>query len=161
MKNNPQNLGRYVAFLLVLLVLSVAEAQQKTSVPEYRDLKPKADGLECHMFTELTSSATSPTSGTLSTTGRSFECRDASKKLRAIKLVGTQKLDNGKVAVMTKDFGTVYYRNDETCVASKTAKTAEGKPIKECTERDIYSMTDVQIKNLKLFLGLFFTPNIQ
>jgi len=103
------------------------------------------------MYTEVISSPTGAFSGSLSAGGRGFECRDASRKSRAISLVGTQKLEDGKVSIVTKDFGTIYYRNVETCVASKTE---EGKPMKSCTDHDVYSVTDIQIKKLKLFLGL-------
>ncbi len=149
-KNTVHIIGSCVAFMLVLLVVSVVEAQTTKSVPKYRDLAID-DGLECHMYTEVIASPTGIFSGTLSAGGRSFECLDASGKSKTIRLVATRKLKSGKVAIVTKSFGTVYYRNDETCVASETE---EGKPSKRCTENDKYEMTDIQIKNLKVFLGL-------
>lgn len=153
MKRTAQVLERCVACLLVLVAVSVAEAQEAKGVPKYRDLAAN-DGLECHMYTEMTSSLSGPSSGTLSSGGRSFECVDASGNSRAIKLTATQRLKNKKVAIITKSFGTIYYRNDETCVSSNTEKTEEGKPVQVCTDRDMYEMTDIQIKKLKAFLGL-------
>jgi peptidoglycan hydrolase-like protein with peptidoglycan-binding domain len=121
--------------------------------PNYRELT-KDDGLECHVYTTMVSSLTSPSSGSLSSGGRSFECIDASGKRRAIGLTAIQYLGDEKVAIVTKDFGTMYSRDVETCVPSTTETNKDGAPIKHCTYQDMYEMTDIQIRKLKLLLGL-------
>ena len=149
----------------------------------YRDLT-KDDGLECHMYTSMLMNLTTPSSAALRSGGSTFECVDASMKSREIGLVATHNLgqpaafapgaeNKYKVAIVTKDFGTIYVRHDEKCVpyddpndletAKKAAKKAaggwrsyvgeEGKTYL-CTGQDLYEMTDVQIKRLKVYLGL-------
>jgi hypothetical protein len=137
---------------------------------EYRDLT-KDDGLECHMYTTMISAMTSTNSNALNLGGRSFECRDVSGESRAIMLVAIQDLDNNKVAITTKDFGTIYYRNDETCVPydAERAEEAENEAFKLygnwhtqnqegklyfCIDKEMLEMTDAQIRKVKLFLGL-------
>lgn len=106
------------------------------------------------MYTEATASVSNAFGGTISTGGRSFECLDATGDSKTIKLISTQRLKNKKVAIVTRSYGTIYYRNDETCSPSATMKNEEGKPMLVCAQHDMYEMTEIQIKKLKSFLGL-------
>src|ERR1035441_5935307 len=85
-----------------------------TTEGKYRDLQKRADGLECHLYATMALRNTG--AGNTVSGGRSFECIDASKKSTEISLLATQNLPNEKVAIITKDFGTMYWRSDEVCV---------------------------------------------
>ena len=101
----------------------------------------KEDGLTCSFSQDLGLSFGSNygTSGSASATANHFKCKDKDGKEVEIELISKDSsknagLENGKVAIRTKDFGTVYRGNDEGTF-------------------DVYYMTDSQIKKLKKFLG--------
>ena len=78
-------------------------------------------------------------SGTMSATANHFKCSDRTGGKIEIELISIDPsrnayVQNGKVAIRTKDFGTVFRGNEQ------------GK-------FDQYEMTDNQIKKLKAFLG--------
>ena len=134
---------------------SAAPPKKTIAAPEgkYRDVV-KDDGLECNIYTSMISSLSNPTSGTLRSAGRTFECDDASGKSREIGLVAMHDLKDKRMAIITKAFGTIYYRTIETCVPSPTERTSEGEPVNYCSTKATCEMTDIQIKKLKSFLGL-------
>lgn len=122
------------AAALSLLVLPVARAQKKESAEKYR-VVTSDDGLSCTFSQDLSVSLGSPTSvGTMRASADHFRCIDKAKKEVEIELVSTG-LEGGKVAIRTKQFGTVYRGNEEGKFST-------------------YEMTDSQIRQLKAVLGL-------
>lgn len=94
----------------------------------------KEDGLTCSFTQDLSTSG-----GTMYATANHFKCTDKQGKEVEIELINTDPnknsgVEDGKVAIKTKDFGTVYRGNDDTTF-------------------DVYYMTDSQIEKLKKFLG--------
>jgi len=120
---------------------STASAQQaKPNVAQKYRVVTKEDGLSCAFSQDLAMSLGSPSGGTVSASANHFICLDKMKKEVEIELASKDPNINviakdGKIAIRTKKFGTVY-RGDEA-----------GK-------LDVYEMTDTQIKQLKTFLGL-------
>ena len=76
---------------------------------------------------------TSPLGGNMTSAANHFDCADKEGKKRSIELESVGLVD-GKVAIKTKNFGTVLKGN------------AQGK-------FDKYEMTESQIKQLQVFLG--------
>lgn len=124
----------FAVIALGLLVPTIVEAQQaKGKTEKYRVLK-SSDGLSCQFSQDLSMTLSTPFSGTVTGTANHFTCINKAKKEVeiALKSVG---LENGKVAIRTKEFGTIYRGN-------------------EPGEFGAYEMTDRQIRQLKTFLGL-------
>jgi hypothetical protein len=116
--------------------------QPATQPAENYRVVNKADGLSCSFSQDIsTSGGYGLGGGTMYATANHFKCVDKDGKEREIELISTNVNEsagiekNGKLAIRTKDFGTVYRRDDV------------GK-------LDEYEMTDSQIKKLKTFLGL-------
>jgi len=114
-------------------------SQPTIAVGKYRTLT-KADGLSCAFSQDLTISLGSGFSGSASASANHFRCVDETGENREIELVSKDPnenvgIENGKVAIKLKNFGTVYRGN-------------------ESGKFDVYEMTDSQISALRKFLGL-------
>jgi uncharacterized protein len=97
------------------------------------------DGLSCAFSQDLSFSFASLSGGTVSGSANHFACSDKMGKKREIELKSNDpstnvKEGNRKLAILTKDFGTVLRGN-------------------EAGSFDHYEMTDNQIKKLRTFLG--------
>lgn len=112
-----------------------AEAKEAMESLRYRALT-KDDGLSCKFTQDLTMTMSSPLAGGVSSTTDHFKCTDKTKAQVEIELVSTG-LENGKVAIRTKKFGTVYRGNDPNTFGT-------------------YEMTGTQISQLKSFLAFGF-----
>jgi hypothetical protein len=118
---------------------SVTRSQQTTNGEKYRAVI-KADGLSCSFTQDISMSMGSGFSGTMTASANHFRCVDKIGKEREIELINNDPsrnagIENGKVAIRTKNFGVVYRGNSEGTFAT-------------------YEMMDSQIKKLKVFLGL-------
>jgi hypothetical protein len=101
----------------------------------YRTLTP-GDGLSCSFSQDIFLNPGFNSSGTAYAPANHFECTDKAGKKREIELISTKNAvpEGQKVAIKTKDFGTVYRGNEKG-------------------NYDTYELTDSQIKKLKTFLG--------
>jgi hypothetical protein len=127
-----------VVITLLLVTLSTSDAQQANDTEKYR-VVTKADGLSCSFYQDVSASMGTGFSGTMHATANHFQCKDKAGKKREIELISTDTnmnvgIENGKVAIRTKDFGTVYRGNKKG-------------------ELKTFEMTDSQMKKLKTFLG--------
>jgi ankyrin repeat protein len=99
-----------------------------------------SDGLSCAFTQDLSASAGYGLSGSMSASANHFKCKGRTGKEVEIELISSDPsvnagLEDGKVAIRTKMFGTVYRGNRPATF-------------------DTYEMTESQIKKLKAFLGL-------
>ena len=129
-----------VASALALLTPATAGAQQtpkktetQRAAEKYRVLT-EDDGLSCAFSQDLSISMGGGFSGSIGATKDHFKCVDKAKKEVEIELKSVGAA-NGKVAIRTTKFGTVYRGNEPGTFGT-------------------YEMTDRQIKELKTFLGL-------
>jgi TPR repeat protein len=113
--------------------LAQASLQEAKGTDRYRVLTPE-DGLSCEFSQDLSISTGYGLSGQISGTRNHFDCTDKAGKSIAIQLKSAG-LVNGKVGIVTKDFGTILKGNEEGSF-------------------DKYEMTESQIAKLKKFLGL-------
>ncbi len=99
----------------------------------YRLLTP-ADSLSCAYSQDLSLSLGGNFSGNITGTTEHFDCTNNSGKKIAVELKFAVSTSDGKVAIITKDFGVVFRGNEKGSF-------------------DKYEMTESQIANLKKFLG--------
>jgi hypothetical protein len=100
----------------------------------------KADCLSCSISQALSLGNMSANfTGTVKVAANHFKCIDKTGKEREIELISTDPAEeviheDGKIAINTKEFGTIYRNN-------------------EIDNTDTYWMPDSQIKKLKTYLG--------
>jgi len=121
------------------LKVSTGSQQTEKNTEKYRALRSD-DGLSCAFSQDISMSTGAGLSGTMSASANHFECKNKTGKEVEIELISANPsvnagLENGKVAIRTKMFGTVYRGNQPSTF-------------------DTYEMTDSQIKRLKTYLGL-------
>lgn len=113
------------------------------AVQKYRELT-KDDGPSCSFSQDLSISMGSPFSGSASASANHFTCLDKAGKEVEIALISRDPNVNavpkgGKIGIRTKLFGTFYRGNEDETF-------------------DKYEMTDIQIRQLRAFLGLSKAP---
>ncbi|MGA2905856.1 MAG: hypothetical protein ABSD98_18680 [Candidatus Korobacteraceae bacterium] len=117
--------------MAVALATFVSACGHKKPPEKYR-VVASDDGLSCEFSQEISASLGPGLSGTIRAVANHFECKDKMAGERELELESVG-IENGKVAIRTKKFGTVY-RGDEPGNFST------------------YEMTDSQIRQIKTFL---------
>jgi TonB family protein len=115
-----------------------SQAEQQPDTGPYH-VVTSDDGLSCAFSQDISASVGYGLRGTMSASANHFKCKNGEGSQVDIELVSADpnvnaRLENGKVAIRTKKFGTVYRGN-------------------EAGQLDRYEMTDSQIKRLKSFLA--------
>jgi TonB family protein len=107
-------------------------AVSATGAQKYRVVTAE-DGVSCKFSQDISMSLGSGFSGTMSASANHFRCTGMAHEEVEIELISAG-VDNGKVAIRTRRFGTVYRGNEEGTL-------------------DVYEMTDSQIERLKSYLA--------
>lgn len=118
---------------------TTTQQQRPAATRKYRAVT-REDGLSCSFSQDLSISMSSTATGSASASANHFTCTDKAGKDVEIALISRDPNVNvvakdGQIAIRSKQFGTIFRGNEEGTF-------------------DTYEMTDVQIGQLKAFLGL-------
>jgi TonB family protein len=132
-------MGRTACTVLLLVVCSLslltpsrAQTQPAKNTEKYRVLT-KNDALSCTFSQTLSASVGGKLTGTITAAANHFECSDDAGDEGVNVELTSAELENGKVAIRTKNFGTIYRGNEAGSFYT-------------------YEMTDSQIQELRTFL---------
>jgi len=109
-----------------------AQTQPAKNAERYRILT-RNDALSCTFSQTLSAHVGGELTGTITGVAYHFECGDDAGDEGDVELTSAE-LENGKIAIRTKNFGTIYRGNEPGSF-------------------DTYEMTDSQIQKLKTFLN--------